>query len=97
MVQWHAQAGNITTNINVKVDFTLPELSATNVVTWKFYVDDSDKISYDMIVTRYLLTELILSLKFSEHVIKADGGHFKESTTPMIYLGTYVFKDLNTG
>ena len=44
-----------------------------------------------------LLTELWLNLKFSEHFIKADDGPFKNSTTPMAYLGTYVFKDLNTG
>ena len=33
LMQWHMQAGNITTNIKFKVDFTLPALSATNVVT----------------------------------------------------------------
>ena len=33
MIQWHTQAGNITTNIKIKVDFTLPALSTTNVVT----------------------------------------------------------------
>ena len=32
-MQWHTQAGNINTNIKVKIDFTLTELSATNVVT----------------------------------------------------------------
>ena len=43
VVQWHTQAGNITTNLKVKVDFTIPALSATNVVTWNFHVDDSTK------------------------------------------------------
>ena len=33
VVKWHAQEGNITTNIKVKIDFTLPELSATKTVT----------------------------------------------------------------
>ena len=33
MIQWHTLAGNITTNNKVKVDFTLPTLSATNVMT----------------------------------------------------------------
>ena len=42
-MQWHTQAGNITTNLKVKVDFTLPELSATNAVTWKCHVDNSTK------------------------------------------------------
>ena len=33
VMKWHTQAGNITTNIKVKIDFTLTELSETNVVT----------------------------------------------------------------
>ena len=33
LMQWHTQAGNITTNLKVKVYFTLPPLSVTNVVT----------------------------------------------------------------
>ena len=56
MVQWKTQAGNITTDVKVKVYFTLPALSAKNVVTWKCHVDDSAKDRYDMILGRYLLT-----------------------------------------
>ena len=33
VMQWHTQAGNITTNLKVKVDFTLPALITTNAVT----------------------------------------------------------------
>ena len=33
VMQWHTNAGNITTNLNVEVGFTLPELSAMNVIT----------------------------------------------------------------
>ena len=50
-----------------------------------------------MILGRDILTGLGLNLKFSDHVIKADDGTFKGSTFPMIYLGTYNFKYLNTG
>ena len=50
MMQWHTQAYNITTNIKVKVDFTLPALRATNNVTWNFHMDDSAKDRYDMIL-----------------------------------------------
>ena len=57
-MQWSTQTGNITTNIKVKVYFNLPALSTTNVVTWNFHVDDSAKGRYDMILGRYLLTEL---------------------------------------
>ena len=55
-MQWHTQAGNINTNINVKTDFTLPELSSKNVVTWKFHVDDSNKGRHNRITGRDLLT-----------------------------------------
>ena len=34
---------DITTNLKVEIDFTLPAFSATNVVTWNCHVDDSTK------------------------------------------------------
>ena len=61
MMQWHSQVGNITTDIKVKMEFTLPALSAMNIVTWKCHVDDSAKGRYDIISRRYLLTELGLN------------------------------------
>ena len=56
VMQWHTQAENITTNLNIKVDFTLTALSSTNIVTWKCCVYDSAKGRYDMILCRYLWT-----------------------------------------
>ena len=53
VMKWHTQAGNITTNLKFEVEFTLPELSATDVMTWKCHVDDSDKGRYYMILGRY--------------------------------------------
>ena len=47
---------------------------------------------YDMILGQYILTELGINLTLSEHVIEAYDGPFKESTTPMVDLGTYIFK-----
>ena len=32
VMQWHTQAVNITTDLKVEADFTLPTLSATNVL-----------------------------------------------------------------
>ena len=58
VMQRHTQAVNITTNIKVKVDFTLPSLRVTNIVTWKFHLDESVKGRYDMISGQYLITEL---------------------------------------
>ena len=56
VMQWYKKARNVTTNLKVEVNFTLPVISTTNVVTWKFHVDDSPKGRYDMILGRYLLT-----------------------------------------
>ena len=62
-MQWNTQARNITTNLKVNIDLTLPALSATDVVTWNCHVDDSAKGGYDMILGGYILTELGLNLK----------------------------------
>ena len=96
-MQWHTQSRNITTNVKVKVDFTLLALSTKFFVTWKCHVDESAKGRYNMLLGKYVLTELGLHLKFSEHATKADDRPFKGSTTPMGNLGTYMFKDLNAG
>ena len=56
VMQWHKQAVNTTTKIKVKVDFTLPEISATNIITSKCHVGDSAKGGYNMISGQYLLT-----------------------------------------
>ena len=69
-------------------------LSATNAVTWKFHVDESTKGLYDILLGQYILTELGLNLKFSEHVKEADDVHFKGIIAPMVHLGTYIFKIL---
>ena len=95
-MHWQTQDENITTNFKVKVGFMLPALSATNVVTSRCHVDDSARGRHDMNLDRYLLTELLLNSKISEHVIKAYYDPFIGSTSPMVDLVAYVFKDLNT-
>ena len=40
---------------------------------------------------------MVLNIKFSEHVIKADAGPLTVSTATIVDLGTYIFKYLNTG
>ena len=54
-----------------------------------FRVDDSGKSRYDMILGRYILTELGLNLKMSYYVIKGDDGGFKGYMPPMVDLGKY--------
>ena len=56
MIQWHTQAGNINIIIKVGVDSTLLALSAANVVTRKWHVDEYAKGRYGIILGRYLLT-----------------------------------------
>ena len=96
-MQWHTQARKITTNIKVKIDFILPELSATKIVMWNFHMDDFAKGRYDMILGRDILTALGINLKLSDHVIEACYGPFKGNTATMIDLGTYEFRYLETG
>ena len=61
MMQWHTQAGNITTNIKAEVEFKWPELSAKNVITWKCHVYDSAKGRYNTILGRDILKKLRLN------------------------------------
>ena len=61
VMQWHTQAGKSNTNINVQIYFTPPELSANNVTICNYYMDDSTKGRYDMILGRNILTALWLN------------------------------------
>ena len=36
VIRLHKQAVNITTNIRLNIEITLPEFSATRIVTWSF-------------------------------------------------------------
>ena len=56
VIEWHMQAGNITTYFKVKVDFTLPVLIVMNVVTCNFHLDYSAKGRYDIILGRDIIT-----------------------------------------
>ena len=60
-MQCHTQSGNNTNNLKVKIDFTLPELSATEMMKWNYHVDEPANGRYEMILGRYLLTALILN------------------------------------
>ena len=43
VMQWHTQAGKITTNLKFKIRFVLPELSATKIMIFSFHVGESTK------------------------------------------------------
>ena len=75
--------------IKINIEFTLPEISATNVVTFNCHMNDFARGRYYMILGRDILTALGLNLKFSDNLIESDGGNFKGFTAPMVDLGTY--------
>ena len=52
-------------------------------------MDDSTKVRYNIILYRYLLTELRLHLNIYEYVIEAGDGPLKGSTELIIDLGAY--------
>ena len=60
----YMQAGSTTNNLDFKIYFTLPELSATKIMTWNYHVDYSAKVNYDMISGRYILTALGLNINY---------------------------------
>ena len=96
-MQCHMQSGNITTNLKFKIEFSLPDLSATRILTWNFHVDDSAKVRYYVVLGRDILPELVVNIKFSEHAIKEGDGPLKGFMAPMVDLGMYEFKNLDTG
>ena len=76
---------------------TLPQLSATKIVMLNCHMDDSTKDRYDTILGRDLLSALFFNKRLCDHVIEAENGPLKVLTSPMVDMGTYEFKDLNTG
>ena len=56
VMQCHMKSSNINTNHKVKLEFTLPALSTTYVMTWKCHVDDFAKGRYHTILGRDLLS-----------------------------------------
>ena len=96
-MQWHTQAGNITTNIKVEIDFTLTELSATNVVTRKFHLGESAKGRYAMILGRDILKELGLHLNDLMTLSNQMVDLLKSLRHPWLIWVCKTFKYLNTG
>ena len=88
-MQQQIQAGIHTTNLKVKIDFTLPEFSATKISTWECHVDDSAKWRYYTILGRDTLTTLGLNIYFFKNAIEPGDKPLKWPTAPMIDLGTY--------
>ena len=82
-MKFHTQEVKITINLKVKIEFTLSELSTTNIVTWYCHFYESAMVRYTMFLGRHILTELELNRKLSYHVIEEDDGPFKGYTVPI--------------
>jgi len=54
---WATATGSISTSQKAKVQFMLPELSETRIITWKLHVFKKTT-KYDMILGRDLLQDL---------------------------------------
>ena len=83
-MQWNTKADNITTNLKVKVNFTLPKISATNIVIWKCHIDKSTASRYKIILGRDLLVALGLDLKCYENVVVGSEGPYEGCSAPMV-------------
>ena len=75
-MQWHTQAVKINTNLKYRIYFILPELSATNIVTCTYHLDDYAKVRYDIILGRNQLSSLLLNLELSDCGIE---GYYRPS------------------
>ena len=73
------------------IEFCLPEFSARKTVTWKFQVGEFTNSIYDMILGRYLLTTLVLDLKFNENVTIGGEGPYEGWSVPMDDVRSYDF------
>ena len=69
---WETQPEKFTTSKKVNLDFVLPEFSATNIVTCKYYVYELINSRYDKILGKDILTALGLDLKFAEKVVSSS-------------------------
>jgi hypothetical protein len=59
--KWKTLGGTFTTNCETLLDFKLPKMSASKVVTWQAHLDDktsSKEAAYDMIMGMDLMTSI---------------------------------------
>ena len=95
VTQCQTQRGDLRTAHKIKESFCIPEFSTENIMSWEFHVDDFAEISYFIILSRYLLTSLVINLKFPKQIIEGCSGPFESYTEPIVDLGTYEFKIVN--
>ena len=70
---------------------SLPKFSATEIVTWKFRVDNSTNGRYNMILGTDLLTALGIDIKLSNIIIIGGEGPYGGCSAPMSDISNYDF------
>ena len=75
----------------VSVEFSLPLFSATDILTWKYNLEDSNKYQCDIIIGGYLLTTLGINIKRYNITIECGEGPYQGYTQPMTRLNDYDF------
>ena len=64
-------------------------------MTWKFHIEKSTNVRYDMILGRDLLTALGLDIKFYDNVIVGGEGPYEGCSSPIFYVSNYNFKSIS--
>ena len=74
--EYDTAGGTYTSNYDVKIDFTMPEFSASKIINQRFHVDNEEEdmnIGYDMIIGRDLMVKLGLITDYKRKVLIWDG------------------------
>ena len=73
---WSTKTGSFQTTKTCKIKFILPAFHKKRDISWRAYVDETDKLSsrYDMIIGRDLLEELGINFLFSEKLMEWDNA-----------------------
>ena len=73
--QYDTAGGTYTSDYDVKINFTMPEFSASKIINQRFHVDNEEEdmnIGYDMIIGRDLMTKLGLITDYKRKVLTWD-------------------------
>jgi hypothetical protein len=80
---WKTLGGSFTTNYESLLDFKLPGISTSKVVTWQAHEDDktsSREAAYDMIMGMDLITSIGIKVDFEQRCIIWGGTEIQLKT-----------------
>lgn len=65
--------GIMKTQYESEIHLSLPEFSDSKIINWKFSVEDSENIGYDMIIGRDLMMQLKINFSFENKSVSWEG------------------------